>query len=379
MKTIALLYDSVLDVGGVENHILALLRNRDATQFSFIVFSAVSKTFEEKINRLNIPVIQLHRRHPLNPATPILVSRLLKDNHIDLIHAHSPTSAMWGRLAGRMTSTPSIVTVHLPVEKYHGDLDTFRARLGRKIYQSIDRWFNWNPKFTRFLIFVSQTGFDHAIRHQLAPDEYSVVIPIGINMEPYVAENRQKARHRFGVVDDTKIIVFVGRLDWQKGLDIMLHAVSQLRIVNSRFKVWIIGDGPLRSTLEAQIDQTGLSKIVQLWGNQDDIASFLFASDIFVLPSRYEAMPSSILEAMAAGLPCIVTKVGDNDRVIGDGIGGIVIPPEDIDQLVRALHTLLTDAALRRQMSKAARERSKDYDEKTMVKQIEHVYQFVLG
>ena len=102
MKIIALLYDSVLDVGGVENHILTLLQNRDPNQFSFIIFSVVSKSFEEKVSRLNTPVIQLKRRHPLNPATPILLSRLLRKNHVDLIHAHSPTAAIWGRMAGRL-------------------------------------------------------------------------------------------------------------------------------------------------------------------------------------------------------------------------------------------------------------------------------------
>jgi glycosyltransferase involved in cell wall biosynthesis len=89
-------------------------------------------------------------------------------------------------------------------------------------------------------------------------------------------------------------------------------------------------------------------------------------------------MPSSILEAMAAGLPCVVTEVGDNDLVVGDGIGGLVIPPEDINQLIGAIHTLLSDSILCGQMAKAARERSKQYDEKVMVKQLEQVYNHCL-
>jgi glycosyltransferase involved in cell wall biosynthesis len=202
----------------------------------------------------------------------------------------------------------------------------------------------------------------------------SIVVQNGIDLYAYSQINKPDARREFGLPSATKVITFVGRLDEQKGVDILFDALGTLKSSESDFKIWIIGDGVLRRELDEQTRQLGLGERIKFWGHQEDVTLFLKAGDIFVLPSRYEGMSIALLNALAAGNPCVVTPVGDNDRLVTDGVNGLLVPVGDSLSLATALGTLLSDNQLRHTMSEAAFIAAQYHSEETMVKQLERVY-----
>jgi glycosyltransferase involved in cell wall biosynthesis len=374
MRTIALLYDSVLNIGGVESHLLSILEKRDPSRYGFVVISDASQNFREKVQALSAEIISINRRHPLNPFTPFILARILRRKNIDLIHAHSPIASLWGRIAAFLLKIPFIVTVHLPVDQYHGEMQTIRSRLGRKIYTVLDHWLNHRQVFTRKIIYVAEQVYEREIAEGHSPDNRSILIPNGVDLSRYAHIDRETARGHFNLLPNTKIVVFVGRLDEQKGVDILIQSVIDVNLQDIDFRLWLIGGGPLRDDLQDQVHNLGLSDIVTFWGYQDEIPLFLKASDIFVLPSRYEGMSFALLEGMAVGLPCVVTQVGENNRMIRHGVHGLVGPTENPTFFAEALTTLLLDPNLCGHMAENVAKHARQYSDDRMVEQIERVY-----
>ena len=379
MEKIAFLYDSVLDVGGVENHLLSILRKSDPAKNRYIIISNVSKVFRERTGDSNVEIVPLHQRHPLNPLTPFQIAGILRQKKVDLVHTHSPTASLWGRVAAYLVKKPCITTVHLPVDQYHGDLQTARARWGRNIYASMDQWLNFRQSLTQKIIYVSEEVYQRDISEGHSPGDRSVVIPNGIDLSRFARTDRKDARQHFNLMPNTKIAIFVGRLESQKKADILLKAISKIDLPEIDFRVWLVGDGPLADELKSKAKHLGIGDRVVFWGYQENVQLYLAAGDIFVLASKFEGMPIALLEAMAAGLPCVVTNVGEIKKLITHGEHGLVVPPEDPACLAEALRTLLTMSKLCEQMAKNAWEHAQRFSDKVMVDGIEKVYNDCLG
>ncbi len=138
-------------------------------------------------------------------------------------------------------------------------------------------------------------------------------------------------------------LIFVGRLVEQKGLDVFLSSVRLLKDMGHTFEVRIIGDGPLRSTLEVQTQELDLNNYVKFIGSvkPSDVAFQLAGADLFVFPSRYEGFPGALLEAIAHGLPAVATRVSGSEEIIDDNIGWLV-PIDDEQALAAAIERALT-------------------------------------
>ena len=289
------------------------------------------------------------------------------------MHTHSSTAAILGRVVARSQGLPVVATVHLPVTQYHGTLQTARARSGRFIFTQLDRLLNFAA--TDQIIFVSKNDQSACIQTGLVPAAKTVVIPNGIDLSPYlVQKDKACLRQQFDTQLDAAILTYVGRLDNQKGIDVLLDAFSRLPDLDIPTLLWIIGDGPLRAKLEKSISGQNSYKQVIFWGYRKPIADYLFASDLFILPSLYEAMPITLLEALAAGLPCIATKVGDNSILIEPGENGLIVPPNDASALQEAIHCLLTDPILRERIKANNLLKINNFDEQFMVERLQIIY-----
>ena len=143
--------------------------------------------------------------------------------------------------------------------------------------------------------------------------------------------------------------------------------------------VWIIGEGAEKGRLMEMAKSLGIEEMVRFTGFQEHVPEFLAASDIFVLPSRHEAMSMVLLEALASGLPSIVTDVGENAAVIQNGEQGFVIPPHSAEALRETLDRLLNDGDLLKQMSQKARLRAEAFSDRKMVDDLQDLYLEILG
>ncbi|HEX4823846.1 MAG TPA: glycosyltransferase family 4 protein [Candidatus Polarisedimenticolaceae bacterium] len=151
-------------------------------------------------------------------------------------------------------------------------------------------------------------------------------------------------------------IVAMGRLDPQKGFDLLVDAFASIAASIPEWELTILGEGPERASLEARVARGGLAGRVHLPGRVTDVASVLNGAEIFVLSSRYEGFPNALLEAMAAGLAAVAFDCPSGPReIVRDGIDGILVPPGDVPALAEAVSSLARDPGRRRALGEKAR------------------------
>lgn len=154
-------------------------------------------------------------------------------------------------------------------------------------------------------------------------------------------------------------IIFVGRLNPQKALDLLLQALASPLVLASGqdWRLLLVGDGPLRGQLQSQARKLRLEGQIQFlgWQTSERLLNLYQSSDIFVLPSWDEGMPNTLLEAMACGLPSIVTRISGSQELVRAGVEGLLVDRGDTSGLASALTDLLVDASLRRRMGEHAR------------------------
>ena len=212
-----------------------------------------------------------------------------------------------------------------------------------------------NLGIARALIAVSEQTRQLAMEEGVKSNRIKV-IPNGVMPLDLSSVNRTDARKDLGLGEGDIFLLSIGRLTYQKGHEYLLHAMPKVisRFPNAR--AGICGEGSLRSQLEAQIMELGLSDHVRLLGTRDDVSPFLAAADIFVLPSRWEGLSRALMEAMAAGIPVIATRVDGIKDLITDGAHGLLVPSEDAESLGTSILQYLDDPQMMKRMGAAAQE-----------------------
>jgi glycosyltransferase involved in cell wall biosynthesis len=175
-------------------------------------------------------------------------------------------------------------------------------------------------------------------------------------------------------------MLFVGRLVYQKGLDILIQALGELK--NHSWHLKLVGDGPHRPVLESLAEENGITEKITFmgWMDKADLYHEFNVANLFVLPSRHEGMPNVILEAMACGLPVVASNIAGNEELVLDGKTGILVPPEDPSALGAGLKTLMLDSDLRQKLGTASRVRvEKSYTWDQVARSYLSVLQEIVG
>jgi glycosyltransferase involved in cell wall biosynthesis len=171
------------------------------------------------------------------------------------------------------------------------------------------------------------------------------------------SEAQRDLRQELGLYPKSLVVLTVARLHPQKGHRYLIEAIPQILRDFPQARFLFVGEGALAEVLVSQVSQTNLDKYIRFLGVRQDIPQLLAISDLFVLPSLWEGLPNSVLEAMAAGVPVIATDVDGTPELIGDGRTGLLVPPADPDALEEAICRLLRDESLRTALAEAARQR----------------------
>ena len=203
------------------------------------------------------------------------------------------------------------------------------------------------------------------------------LIPNGIPVARYALgeEARRAWRAQEGYEEADIIFVSIARLSPQKDPLSLIRAFAAAASCAHGLHLLLVGDGPLRPELEAQVKALGLKQRVCFLGVRTDIPEILAAADVFVLSSRWEGNPLSVMEAMAAGKPVVATAVGGVPELVEDGVSGILVPPQSPEALAEAMIRLAQDPALRQRMGQAARERAQErFSVERMAREYEQLY-----
>lgn len=191
------------------------------------------------------------------------------------------------------------------------------------------------------------------------PAERVVWIPNGVDVErfcPPGAAVKAQQRARLGIAPGKSAVLYVGRLEHMKGVDVLLRGwqkLSEARRQNSR--LYLAGDGPEREPLKRMAAELGVAGSVRFLGEQADVMPFYQAADLFVLPSRTEGLSNALIEAMACGLPVVASEVGGAKDLVQDGLNGFFFPSEDSAALAARLEAALASPESWKARGRAAR------------------------
>jgi glycosyltransferase involved in cell wall biosynthesis len=274
--------------------------------------------------------------------------RWLTEQRPDLVHVHGQFAGGWGRIAAWLAHMPRLVYTPHAVQ--------IRSRPLRPLYALSERLLG---RLCHAVIYVSEAGRRVALARGWARPEQAVVIHNGVDA---AALRRQAAaaedpRSGLGLPPTRPVVLQVGRLHPQKGPDILLAAARAVLARRPETTFLLAGDGPWRTALARALQAGGLTENVRILGWRADVPALMAASEVVVLPSRWEGLPYALLEAMALARPCVATTVGGCPEAIESGVSGLLIPPQDPDALAEAILALLADPAWARALGEAAAQR----------------------
>ena len=281
----------------------------------------------------------------------------------DVLHLHSTKAGLIGRAVARVLGITVVYTPHGTSWHYTGPiLGRVQRSLERALRPATDLLLSVCPEEAG--TFVREIGFHPArvrvIRNAVDLPERTAVVAA-----------RDRLRAALGISPRETWLVFVGRLTPEKGLDVLLQALRSDLAVDG---LLVVGDGADRSWLEAEA--TAATIPVRFCGYREDVSPFLAAADVFVMPSRSEGLPFSLLEAMAHGLPVVCSSVGGIPRAAENC--GRLVPPDSPSALAAALRELAQDAETRRALGEAARARvARDAGIPAMLSAIHQAYEDV--
>lgn len=264
----------------------------------------------------------------------------------EILHAHLVYGpAFAAMLAARFLGKRVIVKLGNSGE--FGDVQHSQRTLrGRLRLAMLRRWAD-------VIIALDDTIYNEILSVGINPKQIRR-ISNGINVGNFSPlQTRIEAKKNLGLMNKV-VMIFVGRLSPQKSLPTLLQALERALTSSPNLHLLLIGDGPDCIALEDQVQLLGIRDCVEFLGNQSDVRPYLNAADIFVLPSKSEGISNALLEAMSAGLACVVTTVGGNFEILDQGRCGVLLPPGDVSAWSNSLIELANDPEKRQALGDAA-------------------------
>lgn len=305
--------------------------------------------------------------------------RVVQEVRPHVIHATLFRPGVAARIVGRWCRIPVITSLVNTTYEPEWRLDNPRLTPW-KVWsvQAIDR-VTTRLGDTRYVA-ITESVKVSAVRRLGIPPERIVIIPRGLVPERWVGcEDAAAVRQSLGWQDAYPVIVNVGRLVPQKGQQ---YAVRAMTAVVARFpmaRLAIAGEGRLRPVLERLIRDLGLTDHVSLLGERDDVARLLHAADIFVFPSLFEGLGNAVLEAMAAGKPCVCSNIPALREVTDNGRVAALAEAQSPASLASALVRLAVDREAAWQLGRQAQAWVRQrYDIRVAVSRLEALYQEVV-
>jgi glycosyltransferase involved in cell wall biosynthesis len=336
-------------MGGAESLVMPFARGIDRDRYE--LFVCCLTTIGGNVNARELDVVNLGARNLRDFGAFRRLLRFIRDNGIDLIHAHLGYAGTWAALASRLTGVPSVATLHVAPPT------SGRARVRDRLMRFVLR--RWSSR----VIAVSD-----ALRRQYGDDRFAVAHN-GIDVDRFAGsreESRELIARELGIPRDAKIVATVSVLREGKGVEVLLRAFEH---VDDAYLL-IIGDGPKRETWRA----LAKNDRIRWAGFRRDVYALLPGCDLFVLASFDDAFPTVLLEAMAAGLPLVASRVGGIPEITDE----VLVPPGDAEALAAAIRELLADDERRRAMGETARTRARErFSTAAWIARLEEIYRNV--
>lgn len=371
--------------GGAQRYVTDLVSNLDQ-EYNCVIAIGQANGSRDLTNHLQKNTCQIiylkHLVRSISPWHDLSAVKELRDLYDtlkpDIVHLNSSKAGVIGSFAARLSKTkPKVVyTVHGWV--FNEPLPSI-LRSFYKTFESV------STRYKDAFVLLSPQDNQQADKILKIPNHKRHVIPLDII--PSQAGDKIALRNNLikkyhlpiDFLDHQFRIVTIANFFPTKGLDILLNSLKQIKDHGFDFRVVIIGEGQERPKLERQIEQLKLNNQVMLIGFVKDAAAYLPLFNLFVLPSRKEGLPYTILEAMAAQVPIIATAVGGVPNLIENGRTGLLIPSCQPQALAKAIETVINDHGLAEKMADAAKENTTKYSLVEMIEATRNLYQTLIS
>lgn len=291
-----------------------------------------------------------------------VLKRYLGAGNADILHVHNPFGYyLYGALAARTAGGTKIVnTIHITAMFDH-------PRFGRK-----GRAKFWIAAMLTDKIVSVCAEEDNFLRRRfyLRGNKLSVV-DNGIDLAPFLAVPPRRAK-------DEIVFGFAGRMEREKNHRVLIEAFALVRRKHSNVRLRLLGSGQLELTLKEQVHRLGLNDVVEFCGFSHDVAGFLGGLDVYVLPSDFEALPLSLLEAIASGLPVVATKVGGVPRIVQNTDSGWTSEPDNAEALLAAMELAIGSSDRVNRGERARHLVAEHYSVERMARDYDRLYQDLL-
>lgn len=346
--------DSIWGAGGAESNLLRLTRQLPRERFECRVITFhTDESARPFLDQFPCPVEHWPMRslvHYSSLALAWRLARLVRRERIDIVHTFFPAADLWAAPIARLAGARALVSGRRDMGLFRRPWQRFAYRALRGLYHQVQA--------------VSEQVRTFTVRTEGVAPARTLTVYNGVTpLQPEPGE-AASLRAELECPPGTLVVATVCNVRRVKGLDVLLHAVAQVRLTWPDVRFLIaggLGTRPEQVAFNAELQQLGrelgTSDCVRFLGPNSSIPALLELSDVFALPSRSEGLSNALLEAMAAGLPCIATSVGGNPELIEDGVTGLLVPSEDPHALAGGLMALLRDAELRERLGTAGRAR----------------------
>jgi len=326
-----------LEYGGTQRQALELARRLDQRRFQVELWVLrAGDDLAPVAEDYGLPVVWLARSSWVGPASLLGLAKRLRTHPPDLLMCLTVIPNIWGRLWGRLARVPVIVG---------------NCRGGAAPWRQHERWL-W--PCAHHLLCNSALLKDFLVTRYRLPSHRITVAVNGVDTDFFQPNPN-------GRPQGPPVLLSVARLVPDKDHDTLLQAFASVSPRHPDAQLWLVGTGPRRGVLEQQVQNLGLTERVKFIQPGQDVRPLYHQADIFVLSSRAEALPNVILEAMAAGLPVVATRVGGVPEAVLPEATGLLVDSGDDAALAAALARLLDDPKTRRALGRAARQRVLDH------------------
>ena len=352
-------------VGGAEKLMVTFAQEAGCRGLSTTILSLNQNTsphFEKQITETGGNVVAFPKKRLLNLQRIKKTARFIKDGGYDVVQTHLTYANVVGPIACWMAGAPAIGTLHTTA------LETGSCRQYRQWFETLVL-----RCCTHSVIAVGQTVAD--VHHKRLQGKTIDVVPNSVALPKTISPEERIALREELVHDASRpLVISVGRLEAVKAFHDLINAFAQVHRQAPDAALLIAGEGELRPQLEAQIETLGLQQTVFLAGILNNIPEVLAAGDIFALASHWEGLPLVVLEAMMAGLPGVLTRVGDIPTVVIPG-AGVLTPPKQPAEMAAAICDLLDDPEKRQMIGRTAQQHAlENYNQSAWFERLMVIY-----
>ena len=383
-KRTLLFVTNAFSYGGSEKHLLDLLDRLQDGNVRSVVLCTDSDPFTQRLKEGCHSSVAIRSEKSLKSVTDwVRVFREINPDVVILVYGTLWLLPWFAAVAARLAGVRKLYAIHhlmpLPppnpqILEINSPRDVLRRVFGKRVRKLLAA--RVPPHLCDTTICVSNAVRDSLIQQYRFPARKMLTIHNGISPREFAPSRTDgiAIRTKLQIRSGDFVLVCTARLSIEKGIDILLSAMSHIIQKDPSCKCIIIGEGPLKEKLSEQVKSLGLTRHVFMEGFQADVRPYLCAADAFVLTSHIEGLAFSVLEAMACKLPCIVTNVGGNAEAVVQNVNGLVVNPGSADEVIQAIIYLLTHSKERARMAQASRSRvCEEFDIEAKMAEIKHL------